>query len=309
MTSRKEGSDVIPAQAGIPSPRTDVIPAQAGIQSSRTDVIPAEAEIPSPRTDVIPAESGIQFHLGLEVLDLPASLPGRPGILLLHEGLGSVSMWRDFPQRLALATGCRVVAYSRRGFGRSEPRTEPFGLRFMHDEALEVIPLLRERLDIERPLLLGHSTGASMALIHAGANRWPVAGIVAMAPIAFVEESNLGSIERAKEIWNTTDWRSRLARHHDDVDAAWSSWNDTWLDPSFRQWTIEADLKGIRAPILAILGTGDEYSTLSQVEYIHAHAREAARFDSMVLEDCGHAPHRDQPQAVLAAVGRILDAV
>lgn len=266
---------------------------------------PADAQ----RGAVIPAQAGIQFHLGLEVLDLPGTLPGRPGILLLHEGLGSVSMWRDFPQRLASATGCRVVAYSRRGFGRSEPRTGPYGLRFMHDEALEVVPALRARLGLTRPLLIGHSTGASMALIHAGADRWPVAGIVAIAPITFVEASNLGSIERAKETWNTTDWRSKLARHHDDVDAAWSSWNDTWLDPDFRRWTIEADVKGIRAPILAILGAGDEYSTLSQVEYIRTHARQAKRFESLVLEDCGHAPHRDQPQAVLAAVGRFLDAV
>ena len=265
--------------------------------------------------DVIHAPAGVQSQVSviggrrLEVLDLPGTMPGRPEILLLHEGLGSVSMWRDLPHRLARTTGCRVVAYSRRGFGRSEPRTEPYGLRFMHDEALEVVPALRERLGIARPLLLGHSTGASMALIHAGANRWPVAGVVAMAPITFVEESNLGSIERAREIWNSTDWRSKLARHHDDVDAAWSSWNDTWLDPRFRQWTIEADVKAIRVPILAILGTGDEYSTPAQVEYIRTHAREAPYFDSLVLEDCGHAPHRDQPQAVIAAVGRFLDAV
>ncbi len=274
MTSRKEGSDVIPAQAGIQSP---------------------------------PAQAGIPLHLGLEVLDLPGSKSGRPEILMLHEGLGSVSMWRDFPQRLAHDTGCRVVAYSRRGFGRSEPRTEPYGVRFMHSEALEVIPALRERLGIERPLLLGHSTGASMALIHAGANRWPVAGIVAMAPITFIEESNLGSIERAREIWNTTDWRSKLARHHDHVDAAWSSWNDTWLDPRFRHWTIEADIQGIRAPILAILSTGDEYSTPAQVEYIREHARDAASFDSVVLDGCGHAPHRDQPESVLKVIGPMLE--
>lgn len=247
--------------------------------------------------------------LGLEVLDLPAALPDRPEILMLHEGLGSVSMWRDFPQRLARTSGCRVIAYSRRGFGRSEPRTRPYGIRFMHEEALEGIPALREALDIRRPLLFGHSTGASMALIHAGASRWPVAGIVALAPITFVEESNLGSIQRAKVAWGTTDWRAKLAKHHDDVDMAWSAWNDTWLDPAFRAWTIEEDLRGIRAPILMILGTGDEYSSPAQLDYVKAHAAHAAWIEELRLPKCGHAPHRDQPEAVLGAVGRLLEAV
>jgi pimeloyl-ACP methyl ester carboxylesterase len=247
--------------------------------------------------------------LGLEVLDLPPTHPDRPEILMLHEGLGSVSMWRDFPQRLAQSTGSRVVAYSRRGFGRSEPRTGPYGLRFMHEEALEVIPALREELGIQRPVLFGHSTGASMALIHAGAGRSPVAGIVALAPIAFVEPGNIASIERAREIWRTTDWRSKLAKHHDDVDMAWSAWNDTWLDPAFAAWTIEDDLPGIRAPIVMILGTGDQYSTPAQLEYVRRHARGASSIETLLLEDCGHAPHRDQPGSVLGAVGRLLEAV
>jgi pimeloyl-ACP methyl ester carboxylesterase len=247
--------------------------------------------------------------LGLEVLDLPATRPDRPEILMLHEGLGSVSMWRDFPQRLSQATGSRVIAYSRRGFGRSEPRTQPYGLRFMHEEALETIPALREKLDIVRPLLFGHSTGASMALIHAGADRWPVAGVVALAPITYVEPSNLGSIQQAREIWRTTDWRAKLGKHHDDVDMAWSAWNDTWLDPAFAAWTIESDLQGIRVPLVMILGTDDPYSTPAQLEYVRRHARSAASIETVLLEDCGHAPHRDRPESVLAAVGRLLEAV
>jgi pimeloyl-ACP methyl ester carboxylesterase len=179
----------------------------------------------------------------------------------------------------------------------------------MHEEALEVLPALRAELGIARPLLFGHSTGASMALIHAGADRWPVAGIAALAPITFVEESNLGSIQRAREIWNTTDWREKLARHHDDVDMAWSSWNDTWLDPRFREWTIEPDLRGVRVPILMILGTGDEYSTPAQLDYVREHARAAPSIETLLLDDCGHAPHRDQPEAVLRAVGGLLEAV
>ena len=272
--------------------------------AQRGPVIPAKAGIQSPK-----AKAGVQFVNGLEVLDLPATQPDRPELLLLHEGLGSVSMWRDFPHELARATGSRVLAYSRRGFGRSEPRTQPYDVRFMHDEALETLPALREALEIASPVLLGHSTGASMSLIHAGADRWPVAGVVAMAPITFIEESNIGSIEEARRIWLTTDWRSKLARHHDDVDMAWSAWNDTWLDPRFRAWTIEEDVKGVRVPILTILGTGDQYSTPAQVEYVRRLATGAPRFESLLLEDCGHAPHRDQPEAVLRAVGRFVEAL
>ncbi len=261
---------------------------------------------------VVPEQSGIQFldlDGKLEVLDLPAAQPDRPEILLLHEGLGSVSMWRDFPQRLARATGCRTLAWSRHGFGRSSPRTKPWTPRFVHEEALEVIPRLRAALGIERPVLVGHSTGASMALVHAGADHWPVAGVVAMAPFTDVENSNVAALELARRHYETSDWREKLARHHDDVDAVFYGWNDTWLRPDFRTWNLRGDLPGIRAPILAILGRGDEYSTPSQVELIGAPARECASFEFLHLGDCGHAPHRDQPEAVLAAAVRLLDAV
>jgi pimeloyl-ACP methyl ester carboxylesterase len=205
------------------------------------------------RSDVIPEPSGIQFlAIGanrLEVQDIPASRPGAPDLLLLHEGLGSISLWRDFPAQLALATGSRVVTYSRAGFGRSSPRMKPYTPRFMHEEAFETIPALREQLRIERPLLVGHSTGASMALVHAGAAE--VAGVVAMAPIITVEGSNLESIRAARHAYATTDWRAKLARHHDDVDAVFRGWNDTWLDPAFHSWDILADVAKVRAPILA----------------------------------------------------------
>ena len=245
----------------------------------------------------------------LEYLDLPAARPGRPEILLLHEGLGSVSMWRDFPQRLAALTGCRTLAYSREGFGRSSARTRPWPLRFVHEEALEVVPRLREALAVGNPVLVGHSTGASMALVHAGADRWPVAGVVAMAPLTDVEDSNVAAIEAARRHYQTSDWRARLARHHDDVDAVFYCWNDTWLRPDFRAWNLRDDLGGIRAPILAVLGQGDEYSTPSQVELIRRLARHARSFEFLHLADCGHAPHRDQPEAVLGAAARLIDAV
>lgn len=245
----------------------------------------------------------------LETLDIPGTAPGRPEILLLHEGLGCVSMWRDFPQALARATGSRVVAYSRLGFGRSSPRASPYTPRFIHEEAFEVIPTLRERLGIGNVVLVGHSTGASMALVHAGAQGLPVAGVVAMAPLTTVEGSNVQSIERARALYRTTDWRARLARHHDDVDAVFYGWNDTWLRPDFRTWNILDDLRRVRAPVLAILGAEDEYSTPGQVAAIAENLPDPSRFESLLLERCGHAPHREQPAAVLAAVKRVLGAV
>ena len=264
-------------------------------------------------SNVIPESSGIQFVEvaggSLEYLDLPARTPDRPEILLLHEGLGSVSMWRDFPARLAKATGSRTVAYSRHGFGRSAPRRSPYGRRFVHEEAFEVIPELRERLGVRNPVLIGHSTGASMALVHAAAGRWPVAGVVAMAPLTTVEGSNVESIVRARTLYETTAWRDRLARHHDDVDGVFYGWNDTWLRPDFRDWSILEDLRRVRSPVLAILGSDDEYSTPAQVAAIGQNVPDPARFESIVLSNCGHAPHRDQPEAVLAAVSRFLGAV
>jgi len=228
---------------------------------------------------------------------------------MLHEGLGSVSMWRDFPQRLAEATGCRVVAWSRHGFGRSSPRTRPWTPRFVHEEAFDVMPALREALALRNPVLFGHSAGASMALVHASTDRWPVAGVVAIAPLTDVQASNVESIERARRQYETTDWRDKLARHHDDVDGVFYGWNDTWLRPDFRDWNLRADIAAIRAPILAILGKDDEYATVDQVETIRREAKRAASFEFLLLEGCGHAPHRERPEAVLAAAGRLIDAV
>lgn len=240
----------------------------------------------------------------LETLDLPGRGPS-PELLLLHEGLGSVSMWRDFPARLAERTGARVIAYSRHGFGRSAPRTWPYAVRFMHEEAEETIPALRRAMGIERPLLVGHSTGASMALLHAAADRRGVVGVVALAPLVYVEDSNLASIAAAREHYGKkSDWRDKLSRHHDDVDAVFRGWNDTWLDPRFRTWTITPDLHAIRCPILAILGDQDPYSTAAQLDAIARHAVNAQRFERLGLEGCGHAPHRDAPVEVLGAIVR-----
>lgn len=254
---------------------------------------------------VHPATSFVEAHgQRLEHVDIPAKHPGLPELLLLHEGLGSVALWRDFPAGLAAATGCRTIAYSRAGFGRSAARASPFTARFMHEEALEVLPALREALHVERALLVGHSTGASMALIHAAAAPVPSVGVVAMAPFVFVEASNVESIRKARDRY--PGMRTRLGRYHDDVDAVFHGWSELWLDPAFASWNIEDELAGLRCPVLAMVGDRDEYCTPAQLERLAARARHA-RVEANVLADCGHAPHRDQPQVVLAAIQRFIE--
>lgn len=243
----------------------------------------------------------------LEYVDIPAHQVHRPPLVFLHEGLGSVAMWRDFPARVAAATGCRIVVYSRYGFGRSSPRRAPYTPRFMHEEALEILPALRTALAIDRPVLVGHSTGASMALIHAGDGRSDVTGLVAMAPLTFVEEFNLDSIRSAKTVYETTDMRQKLVRYHDDVDGVFRGWNDIWLHPDFKSWSIAGDLAGVRCPILAILGEDDEYSTPAQIDVIANNAVNAPSFDFLKLADCRHSPHRDQPAIVIEAISRFID--
>jgi pimeloyl-ACP methyl ester carboxylesterase len=213
-------------------------------------------------------------------------------------------MWKDFPHRVAHAAGRDVVVYSRAGYGRSSPAALPYGVRYMHDEALVALPGLLDACGVERPILFGHSDGASIALIHAGASGRPVAGLVLMAPHVFVEDVSVASIREAKVAWRTTELRERLARYHDDVDAAFTGWNDIWLDPAFRAFDIADEVRGVRCPILAIQGEDDEYGTMAQIERI---ARLAPDVDLVRLADCRHSPHRDQPGAVLDALVRFVD--
>ncbi|HEU5284736.1 MAG TPA: alpha/beta hydrolase [Burkholderiales bacterium] len=231
-----------------------------------------------------------------------------PSIVFLHEGLGSVSMWRDFPQRVADATGCEAVVYSRQGHGRSDPLSAPRSVRYMHDEALIVLPELLERLHIERPILLGHSDGASIALLHAGGAANAPTAVIAMAPHVMVEDIAVESIAQSRVSYETTDMRRRLSRHHADADATFWSWNRIWLDPAFRDWNIEHCLPRIPCPILAMQGEDDEYGSMEQIERI---ARQARDVEVVKLADCRHSPHKDQPDAALAAieafVGRVLE--
>jgi pimeloyl-ACP methyl ester carboxylesterase len=246
----------------------------------------------------------------LELVRLSSAHPreGSPAIVFLHEGLGSVAMWRDFPQRVADASGCEAIVHSRAGYGRSDPAKLPRDTRYMHDEGLTVLPALLDALEIERPILFGHSDGGSIALICAGGTATPLSGVIAMAPHVMVEDLSVTSIAQAKVAWQTTDLPARLGKHHADVEAAFWGWNDIWLHPDFRAWNIEEYLPHIDCPVLAIQGEDDEYGTMAQIDRIAVQARDV---ELVKLADCRHSPHKDQPEAVIAAVGefiaRILD--
>ncbi|MDE2369747.1 MAG: alpha/beta hydrolase [Burkholderiales bacterium] len=225
-----------------------------------------------------------------------------PLFVFLHEGLGSVAMWKDFPPRLCDAAGCRGLVYSRPGYGRSTARVadEPLAPDFMHRQADEVLPALLAALGIDaerdRLCLFGHSDGGSIALLYAA--RHALAGAIVLAPHILVEDLSVASIEQARIAYETTDLRQRLARYHDDPDSAFRGWNGIWLDPAFRAWSIEAEIGAITCPLLAIQGIDDEYGTLEQIRGI---ARRVPRSQLLELEGCGHSPHRDRPEAVIAA--------
>ncbi|RZI41070.1 alpha/beta hydrolase [Herbaspirillum sp. HC18] len=229
-----------------------------------------------------------------------------PVLVFLHEGLGSLAMWKDFPAQVAQATGCRVLAYSRHGYGKSECLQQARKVDFMHVEALEVLPDVLRGLDIDNPILVGHSDGASIALIHAAAARRPVRGLVLLAPHVFVEDLTVASIAEAKIAYQTTDLPEKLARYHDDPDNTFWGWNNIWLHPEFRQWNVEAFLPRIACPVLAIQGKDDEYGTMAQIDSIARHARDV---DVLKLENCRHSPHRDRPDEVTLAIQLFVEDV
>lgn len=230
-----------------------------------------------------------------------------PVLVFLHEGLGSLAMWKDFPARLAAATGCRALVYSRYGYGKSDRLQLAREVDYMHAEALTALPEVLLRLDIHNPVLIGHSDGASIALIHAGAAAWPVwpvRALVLLAPHVFVEDLTVASIAAAKDAYRTTDLPSKLGRYHDDVDNTFWGWNDIWLDPEFRHWNIEALLPRIACPVLAIQGQNDEYGTMAQLDRIARHIDDVTL---VKLANCHHSPHRDQPLAVIEAVSDFVE--
>jgi pimeloyl-ACP methyl ester carboxylesterase len=240
----------------------------------------------------------------LEVQRIAGPGKGAHTLVFLHEGLGSLAMWRDFPRKAAAATGCAAVVYSRYGYGQSEVLREPRGVDYMHREALEVLPELLARLEIPDPVLVGHSDGGSIAIIHA-ATYDHVKGLVLMAPHVFVEDISVKSIAEAKTAFESTDLPQKLGRYHADAAKTFWGWNDIWLHPDFRSWNIERYLPRVHCPMLAIQGFEDEYGTMAQLAAI---ARQTGGpIELLRLTDCRHSPHRDQSEAVIEAMSRFVD--
>jgi pimeloyl-ACP methyl ester carboxylesterase len=249
----------------------------------------------------------------IEVQHVSPASPGdaAPTFVFLHEGLGSVAMWKDFPQRLCDAAGAHGIVYSRPGYGRSTPRDshERWGLDFMHRQAHELLPALLDAIRVDRivnpPWLIGHSDGGSIALLHAARFTQQVSGLVVMAPHLFVEPISLTSIQDSRLDYEYTTMRNRLARYHDDPDSAFWGWNDIWLHPPFAHWNIKAEIATIECPLLAMQGVDDEYGTLQQ---IHAIARHVPHAVLAELPSCGHSPQRDQAERVIDEVTRFVAA-
>jgi pimeloyl-ACP methyl ester carboxylesterase len=226
--------------------------------------------------------------------------------VFLHEGLGSVSLWRDFPTRVAERTGCGIFAYSRYGYGASEPLAEKREPDYMHREADVVLPALLSAANIERPILLGHSDGASIALLFAAAFPGRARALILEAPHVFVEDISVASIAAAKVAFETTDLPRKLARHHADVEGTFRGWSDIWLDPRFRAWNLEDELANITEPILLLQGEDDEYGTQAQLRAIETRVRDVT---TVLLERCGHSPHRDRTDAVLDAIAAFVAGI
>jgi len=242
----------------------------------------------------------------LETFWIEPERAARPTIIMLHEGLGSVALWKHFPQKLASRTGCGVLVYSRYGSGLSDMLREKRPVDYMHHEGEVVLPELLDKLGIVRPILLGHSDGGSISLIFAGKYPERPRALILEAPHVFVEDLSVASITLAKDQYQTTDMRPKLARYHKHVDETFWGWNDIWLDPQFRSWNIEEYLPAIRCPILCIQGEEDEYGTIAQVKAIQARVLAT---EILMLPNCKHSPHRDQAEATLERMAEFVATV
>jgi pimeloyl-ACP methyl ester carboxylesterase len=254
----------------------------------------------------------------LEEKELSFPPDDAPTIVFLHEGLGCLAMWRDFPDRMASATGCGALVYSRMGYGASEPVRGPWPVRFMHDEALDVLPAVIERFKLKEVVLFGHSDGASIAVIYTAARprglggpqgpplrRSPIRALVLESPHVFVEPICIESITRIARAYETTRLRERLAQYHGgNTDSMFRTWTDVWLRPEFREWNIEEYLPAIESPVLVVQGEDDEYGTVRQIDAVVTQVSGPAK--SLVLARCGHSPLSDQPDEVLEAASRFV---
>jgi pimeloyl-ACP methyl ester carboxylesterase len=249
-----------------------------------------------------------------------------PTLVFLHEGLGCVEMWRDFPERLSAETGCGALVYSRAGYGKSDPKDRPWPVRFMHEEALAVLPKVLDAFAVREAILVGHSDGGSIAIIHAGGLRDPrVHALILEAPHVFVEEVGLESIREIGDLYRNagagrmpanrpqdagapTTFRQRLARYHgENVDQTFWGWNDVWQNPEFRSWNIEEYLPGIKVPVLLIQGKDDQYGTREQLRKVEAGCPGPVR--TLMLKSCGHSPHLDQPERALKVMKEFVEEI
>lgn len=243
--------------------------------------------------------------LSIEYQLLHPERTDRPLLVFLHEGLGSVAMWKDWPAKVCSVLQCRGLVFSRYGYGKSTPRPaqEKWLPDFMHHQAQQFMPAFFEALDVDtrrdRPILVGHSDGASIALLYAATFPDQIQALIVMAPHLFVEDATIQNIELAKSTYLSSDLPEKLARYHDNVDSAFWGWNDVWLSASFREWTIEDEVAQIRCPVLAIQGREDEYGSLAQIEGI---AERAPDVQLYVIDDCRHSPHRDKPEQTTDAI-------
>ena len=224
-----------------------------------------------------------------------------PTLVLLHEGLGCVKLWRDFPATLQAETGCGVLAYSRFGYGGSNPIALPRPMTYMHDEATDVLPEVLDKADVRRAIVIGHSDGGSIAAIHAGATQDPrLAGLVMLAAHFFVEDLNIAAIRQIEQAYEAGDLRNRLARYHRDVDGAFYGWNGAWLDPRFRAFDITGYLEAIRIPVLGLQGDHDPYGSEEQLRVLQNHMRMPVQ--TRLIHGARHSPHIEAPAETLSAI-------
>jgi pimeloyl-ACP methyl ester carboxylesterase len=252
------------------------------------------------------AQSYLVDGARLESIRIPASRPDLPVIVMLHEGLGSISHWKDFPAQVAERTGAGVFVYSRRGHGASDPAVQARSIRYLHHEAEIVLREILRQAEIKKPVLLGHSDGASIAILYAGMFPESPRGIILEAPHVFVEQKAIAGIERARHAFESTDLPQKLGRHHADADALFRAWYGIWLSPEFRGWNIEEYLGRVRCPVLMIQGIDDEYGTLAQTDAIRARIPQS---ELAVLDSSKHSPHRDQTQITLDLIAKFVARV